>query len=150
MQTTFRNIEDIELPNGDYVEAGSLWKKEDDKMILVDEDRYVEQAYDEEKFTTENDSENTNDEIYSYCEENENKSFTGEMNNLEAHRLKYLLAEKLDHPKDCTHDFSNVHKVLDDTKTFDKLIRGKILNFLRKNGANCDCEVMFNLDPNNI
>ncbi len=32
-------------------------------MILVDEDRYVEQAYDEEKFTPENDSENTNDEI---------------------------------------------------------------------------------------
>ena len=63
MQTTFRNIEDIELPNGDFVEAGSLWKKEDDKMILVDEDRYVEQAYDEEKFTVENDSENTNDEI---------------------------------------------------------------------------------------
>ena len=63
MQTTFRNIEDIELPNGDFVEAGSLWKKEDDKMILVDEDRYVEQAYDEEKFTTENDPENTNDEI---------------------------------------------------------------------------------------
>ena len=63
MQTTFRNIEDIELPNGDFVEAGSLWKKEDDIMILVDEDRYVEQDYDEEKFTTENDSENTNDEI---------------------------------------------------------------------------------------
>ena len=63
MQTTFRNIEDIELPNGDFVEAGSLWKKEDDTMKLVDEDRYVEQAYDEEKFTTENDSENTNDEI---------------------------------------------------------------------------------------
>ena len=63
MQTTFRNIEDIELPNGDFVEAGSLWKKEDDKMILVDEDRYVEQAYDKEKFTVENDSENTNDEI---------------------------------------------------------------------------------------
>ena len=63
MQTTFRNIEDIELPNGDYIEAGSLWKKEDDKMILVDEDRYVEQAYDKEKFTVENDSENTNDEI---------------------------------------------------------------------------------------
>ena len=63
MQTTFRNIEDIELPNGDYVEAGSLWKKEDDIMILVDEDRYVEQAYDKEKFTAENDSENTNDEI---------------------------------------------------------------------------------------
>ena len=63
MQTTFRNIEDIELPNGDFVEAGSLWKKEDDTMKLVDEDRYVEQAYDEEKFTPENDSENTNDKI---------------------------------------------------------------------------------------
>ena len=63
MQTTFRNIEDIELPNGDYIEAGSLWKKEDDKMILVDEDRYVEAKYNEEDFTTENDSENTNDEI---------------------------------------------------------------------------------------
>ena len=150
MQTTFRNIEDIELPNGDFVEAGSLWKKEDDKMILVDEDRYVAAKYNEEDFTAENDSENTNDEIYSYCEQNKNKSFTGEMNNLEAHRLKYLLAEKLDHPKNCTHDYTNVHKVLDDTKTFDKLIRGKILNFLRKNGAYCDCEVMFNLDPNNL
>lgn len=63
MQTTFRNIEDIELPNGDFVEAGSLWRREGDTMILVDEDRYVEQAYDEEKFTVENDSENTNDEI---------------------------------------------------------------------------------------
>ena len=63
MQTTFRNIEDIELPNGDFVEAGSLWRREGDIMILVDEDRYVEQAYDEEKFTVENDSENTNDEI---------------------------------------------------------------------------------------
>ena len=63
MQTTFRNIEDIELPNGDFVEAGSLWRREDETMILVDEDRYIEQAYDEEKFTPENDSENTNDEI---------------------------------------------------------------------------------------
>ena len=63
MQTTFRNIEDIELPNGDFVEAGSLWRREGDTMMLVDEDRYVEQAYDEEKFTVENDSENTNDEI---------------------------------------------------------------------------------------
>ena len=63
MQTTFRNIEDIELPNGDYVEAGSLWKKEDDKMILVDEDRYVAAKYNEEDFTAENDSENPNDEI---------------------------------------------------------------------------------------
>ena len=63
MQTTFRNIEDIELPNGDFVEAGSLWKKEDDKMILVDEDRYVAAKYNEEDFTPENDSENTNDEI---------------------------------------------------------------------------------------
>ena len=63
MQTTFRNIEDIELPNGDFVEAGSLWKKEDDTMKLVDEDRYVEVPYNEEDFTPENDSENTNDEI---------------------------------------------------------------------------------------
>ena len=63
MQTTFRNIEDIELPNGDYVEAGSLWKKEDDTMMLVDEDRYVAAKYNEEDFTPENDSENTNDEI---------------------------------------------------------------------------------------
>ena len=63
MQTTFRNIEDIELPNGDFVEAGSLWKKEDDIMILVDEDRYVAAKYNEEKFTPENDSENTKEEI---------------------------------------------------------------------------------------
>ena len=63
MQTTFRNIEDIELPNGDFVEAGSLWRREGDTMILVDEDRYIEQAYDEEKFTPENDSENTKEEI---------------------------------------------------------------------------------------
>ena len=63
MQTTFRNIEDIELPNGDFVEAGSLWRREDDTMILVDEDRYVAAKYNEEDFTPENDSENTNDEI---------------------------------------------------------------------------------------
>lgn len=63
MQTTFRNIEDIELPNGDFVEAGSLWKKEDDTMILVDEDRYVAAKYNEEDFTPENDSENTKEEI---------------------------------------------------------------------------------------
>ena len=63
MQTTFRNIEDIELPNGDFVEAGSLWEKEDDTMMLVDEDRYVAAKYNEEDFTPENDSENTNDEI---------------------------------------------------------------------------------------
>ncbi len=48
MQTTFRNIEDIELKDGDFVDAGSLWQKVEDIMILVDEDRYVEQAYDEE------------------------------------------------------------------------------------------------------
>ena len=63
MQTTFRNIEDIELPNGDYVEAGSLWQKVEDKMILVDEDRYVAAKYNEEKFTPENDSKNTNAKI---------------------------------------------------------------------------------------
>ena len=63
MQTTFRNIEDIELPNGDFVEAGSLWEKEDDTMMLVDEDRYVAAKYNEEDFTPENDSKNTNDEI---------------------------------------------------------------------------------------
>ena len=63
MQTTFRNIEDIELPNGDFVEAGSLWEKEDDTMMLVDEDRYVAAKYNEEDFTPESDSENTNDEI---------------------------------------------------------------------------------------
>ena len=63
MQTTFRNIEDIELPNGDFVEAGSLWEKEDDTMMLVDEDRYVAAKYNEEKFTPENDSENTKEEI---------------------------------------------------------------------------------------
>ena len=63
MQTTFRNIEDVELPNGDFVEAGSLWRREGDTMILVDEDRYVAAKYNEEDFTPENDSENTNDEI---------------------------------------------------------------------------------------
>lgn len=63
MQTTFRNIEDIELPNGDFVEAGSLWRREGNNMILVDEDRYVAAKYNEEDFTPENDSENTNDEI---------------------------------------------------------------------------------------
>ena len=63
MQTYYRNIEDIELPNGDFVEAGSLWEKEDDTMMLVDEDRYVAAKYNEEDFTPENDSENTNAEI---------------------------------------------------------------------------------------
>ena len=89
-------------------------------------------------------------EIFTYCEENENKSFDKELTPLEVHRLKYLLAEKLDSPKDCQSNFLHVNMVLDDTKTFDKLIRGKILNFLRKNGAYCDCEVMFNLDPDNL
>lgn len=63
MQTYYRNIEDIELPNGDFVEAGSLWRREDDTMILVDEDRYVAAKYNEEDFTPENDSENTKEEI---------------------------------------------------------------------------------------
>ena len=62
MQNTFRNIEDIELKDGDFVEAGSLWKKEDSTMILVDEDRYVEVPYNEEDFTEASDSNNTNDE----------------------------------------------------------------------------------------
>ena len=62
MQNTFRNIEDIELKDGDYVDAGSLWKKVEDKMILVDEDRYVEVPYNEEDFTEISDSNNTNDE----------------------------------------------------------------------------------------
>lgn len=63
MQTYFRNIEDIELKDGDSVDAGSLWEKEDDTMILVDEDRYVAAKYNEEDFTPENDSENTKEEI---------------------------------------------------------------------------------------
>ena len=62
MQTTFRNIEDVELPNGDFVEAGSLWEKEDDIMKLVDEDRYVAAKYNEEDFTEISDSNNTNDD----------------------------------------------------------------------------------------
>ena len=89
-------------------------------------------------------------EIFTYCEENENKSFDTELTPLEVHRLKYLLAEKLDSPKDCKNDFTNIHKVLDDTKTFDLMTRGKVLNFLRKNGAYCDCEVMFNVEPENL
>lgn len=56
----YRNTEDIELPNGDYVEAGSLWKKEDDKMILVDEDRYVVAEYNEDDFEV-SDSNDTDD-----------------------------------------------------------------------------------------
>ena len=62
MQNTFRNIEDIELKDGDYVDAGSLWQKVEDIMILVDEDRYVEVPYNEEDFTEISDSNNTNDE----------------------------------------------------------------------------------------
>ena len=62
MQNTFRNIEDIELKDGDYVDAGSLWQKVEDIMILVDEDRYVEVPYNEEDFIEISDSNNTNDE----------------------------------------------------------------------------------------
>ena len=62
MQNTFRNIEDIELKDGDFVDAGSLWQKVEDIMILVDEDRYVEVPYNEEDFTEISDSNNTNDE----------------------------------------------------------------------------------------
>ena len=62
MQNTFRNIEDIELKDGDFVDAGSLWQKVDSTMILVDEDRYVEVPYNEEDFTKASDYNNTNDE----------------------------------------------------------------------------------------
>ena len=62
MQNTFRNIEDIELKDGDFVDAGSLWQKVEDIMILVDEDRYVEVPYNEEDFTEISDSNNTNEE----------------------------------------------------------------------------------------
>ena len=62
MQNTFRNIEDIELKDGDFVDAGSLWQKVEDIMILVDDDRYVEVPYNEEDFTEASDSNNTNDE----------------------------------------------------------------------------------------
>ena len=62
MQNTFRNIEDIELKDGDFVDAGSLWQKVEDIMILVDDDRYVEVPYNEEDFTEASDSNNTNDD----------------------------------------------------------------------------------------
>ena len=62
MQNFFRNIEDIELKDGDSVDAGSLWQKVEDIMILVDDDRYVEVPYNEEDFTEISDSNNTNDD----------------------------------------------------------------------------------------
>lgn len=46
----YRNYNDL-LSNEDIpVDAGSLWKKQDQLMVLVDEDQYVTHAYDEAEF----------------------------------------------------------------------------------------------------
>lgn len=42
----YRNIVDIFTPTGDCVEAGSLFERQGDTMVLVDEDRYVAIPYD--------------------------------------------------------------------------------------------------------
>lgn len=42
----YRNVVDIFTPTGDCVEAGSLFERQGDTMVLVDEDRYVAVPYD--------------------------------------------------------------------------------------------------------
>lgn len=50
MKEFFRNIIDLETTTGFTVEAESLFFKKDDKMILVDDDFYVEFPYNEQLF----------------------------------------------------------------------------------------------------
>jgi len=41
MAQHYRNLEDLTSPEGEFVEAGSLWSLKDQILVLVDEDRYA-------------------------------------------------------------------------------------------------------------
>ena len=46
----YRNKIDITSLEGEMVDAESLWKKNGELMVLVDEDRYASAPFDEKKF----------------------------------------------------------------------------------------------------
>lgn len=46
----YRNKEDIISFEGEHIDADSLWKKNGELMVLVDEDRYASAPFDEKKF----------------------------------------------------------------------------------------------------
>ncbi len=46
----YRNYNDLISNEGVPVDAGSLWKKEDQLMVLDDEDQYITYAFDEAEF----------------------------------------------------------------------------------------------------
>ena len=46
----YRNKIDITSLEGEHIDADSLWKKNGELMVLVDEDRYASAPFDEKKF----------------------------------------------------------------------------------------------------
>ncbi|WP_165571965.1 hypothetical protein [Chryseobacterium vrystaatense] len=46
----YRNIKEVLSYEGILVDAGSLWERKGDLMILVDEDQYVTTFYDKDLF----------------------------------------------------------------------------------------------------
>lgn len=46
----FRNTDDLQNSDGEFVEKGSLFEKVNSQMILVDDDRFVEFPYKKEDF----------------------------------------------------------------------------------------------------
>lgn len=48
--TYYRNNIDLMAQNGEFVDEGSLWRRDGELMILVDEDRHVTFPYSATKF----------------------------------------------------------------------------------------------------
>ncbi|WP_274095775.1 hypothetical protein [Riemerella anatipestifer] len=48
----YRNTTDIILPNKEVIDAGSLFRRENNIMVLVDEDHYITVPWDEKSFIT--------------------------------------------------------------------------------------------------
>lgn len=48
--TYYRNNIDLLAQNGEFVDEGSLWRRDGELMILEDDDRYVTFPYSEIKF----------------------------------------------------------------------------------------------------
>ncbi|WP_267281620.1 hypothetical protein [Chryseobacterium luquanense] len=46
----YRNYNDLISMQGIPVDAGSLWRKQGQLMVLVDDDQYVTHAYEEAEF----------------------------------------------------------------------------------------------------
>lgn len=50
----YRNYNDLVSFEGIPVDAGSLWRKQGQLMVLVDDDQYATHAFDEAEFYEEN------------------------------------------------------------------------------------------------